>query len=124
MDGGVTLGWAEVDDQIDESAALRSDHLGGLGVPARVLVAADRILGEDVNDDAGRGGLHGRTMHGRRRAIEQALPSLCPAARCDRDGIGAPAGALRALGFPYLDERVSAVGEKQLVKYVHGAKRK
>ena len=79
MVGGVALGWAGVDDQIDELTALGGDRLGGLGAKSLVLVGGQRLFGEDVDDDAGRGGFHGRTMHRGHRAIKQARPSLCPA---------------------------------------------
>lgn len=77
MVGGVELGGAGVDDQIDEAAALRGDRLGSLFAQSAVLVRGDRFLGEDVDDDAGRHGFHSRTMHSGGRAIKQAQPCLC-----------------------------------------------
>lgn len=76
MVGGVAFGWAGVDDQIDELTALGGDRLGGLGAKSLVLVGGQRLFGEDVDDDAGRGGFHGRTMHRGHGAIKQAQTPL------------------------------------------------
>lgn len=62
MFSGAALGWAGVDDQINELAALCGERVGGLRAEPLVLVGGDRLLGEDLNDDAGRGCVRGRTM--------------------------------------------------------------
>lgn len=71
-----SLGGADVDDQIDESATLRGDRLGGLFAQSAVLVRGDWFVGEHMDDDAGRHGFHVRTMHIDDSAIKQAQTSL------------------------------------------------
>lgn len=91
MIGGVALRWAGVNDQIDELTALGGDRLGGLGAKSLVPVGGQRLFGEDVDDDAGRAGFHGRAMHRGRGAIKQAQPSRWRASRqaCRLSELGA-----------------------------------